>query len=1128
MRDSAHSAVNGAALAPDTQLGSYVIIRQLGQGGFGITYLAYDKESHHDVVIKENMPTCFAVRNSTNYHVVPAGTGEIEKNFNWALERFIDETQTISNLQHPNIVKIEKAFRALGTAYYVMPLIEGTELHYAAPSPEQMSEGWLRPILLNLLQALSYVHSCNILHRDIKPANIILRNDSTPILIDFGAARSFISERSATRMGTEGYTPIEQVSSLGKLGPWSDIYALAATCYALITGQAPPDCISRVGDTDPYQPLTSIPYLESRYSQQMLKSIDKALSVDPTHRWQSANEWLKALTETEQKNLSTRLLASGVCILGCAAIALGTYHYLNPAPQHAVAAEAAPALPSLPVIPPDSATTQLQADGISRENYDAELLRAVMEKNAHRAALLIAAGANVNQVNEQGTPLLHIASTQGDTEIIHRLISAPGIELNKVDSNSCTAVYAAAETGNAESLRYLLAAPGVNINQPNVNGATPLFIATQAGHAECVRTLLAAPGIDVNMARSGNVTPMYIAAQSGHTECMQHLVAAHGINLNPVSDSGDTPLIRAACNGHIETLRLLLNTEGVDLNRVDNDGKTAMECAMAHGRPECAELLRQAFSAGAPMPTASEARTRLNELGIEHTGYDSAICTAATNRQYGILRLLIAAGADVNVQNSENRSPLHLACEQHDADCLKLLLAAPNIDVNIGDEATGTTPLIQAAENGHTTSLQILLQARGIDVNRARKDGGTPLFLACQANQTECVQQLLEAQGIDPNRPGNNDGATALYQSCLSNHEACVRMLLAARGIDVNKTNTNGDTPLSIAAEKGHNDCLSMLLAMPQLKVNAQDNDGNSALYLAAEAKLTDTIRLLLEADGIEVNIATNNGRTPLMAAAASGSTDCVRLLLGHQGVNPSQTDNNGATAVQIAREANHIACANMIELPSAEAARRQLREMGIKPENYHQVLCDAADQNKPDLISLIIAAGADVNATFEDYTPAFNAAFFGHEECLALLLEAPGIDVNKLSDSSRTPLFGAAHNNKPESVRMLLAEPGIDVNLPSLENVSPLYAAASKGHTEVVQLLLAAPGIDVNHQATSRDTPLSIAAGEGHIEIVRLLLAHPDTNVNQITADGKTPLFWATHKGHRECARLIREAGGR
>lgn len=1128
MRDIAHSALNGVALAPDTQLGSYVIIRKLGQGGFGITYLAYDKESNRDVVIKENMPTCFAVRNASNYHVVPSDRGDVEKNFNWALERFIDETQTLSNLQHPNIVKIEKAFRALGTAYYVMPLIEGTELHYAAPSPEQMSEGWLQPILQNLLHALAYVHSCNILHRDIKPANIILRNDSTPILIDFGAARSFISERSATRMGTEGYTPIEQITAAGTLGPWSDIYALAATCYALITGQAPPDCISRVGEMDPYVPLTSIPYLTSRYSQRMLKSIDKALSVDPAQRWQTANDWLKALTEPEHRNISTRILASSVCILGCAAIALGTYHYLYPTMRDTVETKAVSTLPPLPDIPTETATAQLQAEGISRENYDAELLRAVTEKNAHRAALLIAAGANVNLVNEQGRSLLHIAATQGDTEMIHRLITAPGIELNKTDSNSCTPVYAAAETGNAESLRYLLSAHEVDVNQPNVNGATPLFIATQAGHAECVRTLLAAPGIDVNKARSGNVTPMYIAAQSGHTDCLRHLVAANGIDLNPVSDSGDTPLIRAACNGHLATLQLLLNTTGVDLNRVDNDGKTAMECAMAHGRPECAELLRQAFSAGAALPTATEAQTRLNELGIQNSEYTSALCTAATNRQYGILRLLIAAEADVNAQSSEKRTPLHYATEQQDADCLKLLLAAPGIDVNGGDGSTGATPLILAAENGYTTSLQILLQAQGIDVNRAQRDGGTPLFLACQANQTECVQQLLEAQGINPNLPGNNTGATPLYQSCLNNHEICVRMLLAARGTDVNKANANGETPLSVAAKNGHNNCLSMLLAKPQIQVNARDNEGNSALYLAAEAKHAETVHLLLGADGIDVNISTNNGRTPLMAAAASGSTDCVRLLLGHQGINLAQTDQNGATAVQIAREANHIACANMIERPSAESARRQLREMGIKPENYHQALCDAADQNKPDLISLIIAAGADVNATFDDYTPVFNAAFFGHEECLALLLEAPGVDVNKLSDSSRTPLFGAASNNKPESVRMLLAMPGIDVNRPSLENISPLYVAASKGHAEIVQLLLTAPGVDVNHQATNRDTPLSIAAGKGHTEVVRLLLEHPDINVNQITADGKTPLFWANHKGNTDCAHLIREAGGR
>ena len=283
-----------------TLLHTYRIERTLGQGGFGVTYLAHDMEEDCKVVIKENLPTAFAHRDSTSLYVHPTGDGELKENFEWALERFIDEARTIASLNHPNIVQVKRAFRMLGTAFYVMPWVGGNELGKIAPSPDQITEEWLRPILLPLLDALSYLHSNNLQHRDIKPANILIDNQGTPTLIDFGAARALVSEHSATAIESAGYTPVEQLQAHSQKGPWTDLYALGATCYKLITGERPPRSIDRLVKNDPYRPLVNEPQLHTRFSVPFLSAIDKALSLWAEDRWQSSEEWVTTLSEAPE------------------------------------------------------------------------------------------------------------------------------------------------------------------------------------------------------------------------------------------------------------------------------------------------------------------------------------------------------------------------------------------------------------------------------------------------------------------------------------------------------------------------------------------------------------------------------------------------------------------------------------------------------------------------------------------------------------------------------------------------------------------------------------------------------------------------------------------------------------
>ena len=294
---SGNNTGDGIALPVGLELGRYRLLRKVGKGGFGITYLAEHKLSHELVVIKENLPTFYAYRDKDSLHVYPLDDGSAATDYAHTLVRFVEEARTLARLNHPNIVRVYEAFEALGTAYYVMPLVTGKELHKAAPAT--VDEDWLLPILKSILQALNYLHGENLLHRDIKPNNIILREDGTPILIDFGTARALQAEHSSTLIGTPGYTPLEQITPHGKRGPWTDLYALGATCYRLITGECPPQVTERIDDEDIFRPLATRSGLKRRFSAGLLRSIDKALALRTKNRWQSAKEWLDELKKSD-------------------------------------------------------------------------------------------------------------------------------------------------------------------------------------------------------------------------------------------------------------------------------------------------------------------------------------------------------------------------------------------------------------------------------------------------------------------------------------------------------------------------------------------------------------------------------------------------------------------------------------------------------------------------------------------------------------------------------------------------------------------------------------------------------------------------------------------------------------
>jgi serine/threonine protein kinase len=286
------------ALPALTHLHWYVLERVLGQGGFGITYLAKDTNLDQRVAIKEYLPVEFATRLPDSS--VRARTEELRDRYRWGLERFIQEARTLARFDHPNIVRVLSVFEFNNTAYIVMRFEEGGNLAAMLDRRGTLPEAELVPILTQVLSGLELVHNAGFIHRDIKPNNIHIGTDGRPILLDFGSARQAVgSSNTLTILIAPGYAPFEQYyNDPASQGPWTDIYGLAATAYRAICGRAPLDAVSRskgiLGSTQEIMVPASV-IGAGRYSGRFLAAIDHALAFAEKDRPQTIAEWRSEL-----------------------------------------------------------------------------------------------------------------------------------------------------------------------------------------------------------------------------------------------------------------------------------------------------------------------------------------------------------------------------------------------------------------------------------------------------------------------------------------------------------------------------------------------------------------------------------------------------------------------------------------------------------------------------------------------------------------------------------------------------------------------------------------------------------------------------------------------------------------
>ena len=299
--DSPHSLPPAAAVAdhdalpPGTRFGEFEILRVLGVGGFGIVYLTQDHSLERQVALKEYMPAALASRGVGP--VITVRSASFSETYAIGLRSFVNEARLLARFDHPSLVKVYRFWEDNATAYMVMPYLQGITLRDArkamAHAPD---EAWIRGVIEPMLDALELLHREGVYHRDIAPDNILLPPEGAPILLDFGAARHVISDRtqSLTAILKPSYAPIEQYAEMTQMrqGPWTDVYALGAVMHFLLFGVPPAPATARAmhDDAEPIEQRV-VPGV----SRRLLDAVGWTLRVRPTERPQNVAELRAAL-----------------------------------------------------------------------------------------------------------------------------------------------------------------------------------------------------------------------------------------------------------------------------------------------------------------------------------------------------------------------------------------------------------------------------------------------------------------------------------------------------------------------------------------------------------------------------------------------------------------------------------------------------------------------------------------------------------------------------------------------------------------------------------------------------------------------------------------------------------------
>ena len=793
------------ALPIGHQLGEYRIERVLGSGGFGITYYAWERHLDKPVAIKEYLPNEFALRTDTTT-VRPKSTSDAA-DYQWGLERFLDEARTLARFDHPHLNKVYRFFEDNGTAYMVLEYIEGETLSELLRRESGLEQARLRRLLEELLSGLEEVHGAGFVHRDVKPGNIMLRTDGTAVLLDFGAARQAVGQRSKsiTSILTPGYAPIEQYAQkMDSVGPWSDLYALGMVAYRCISGLGDgelPDAVSRAlmskdGEDKDLTPAAIAG--KGRYDQPLLEAIDWAIKITEGERPQDVAALRRALSGS-RKPASVSKAAAGrpdsemnrpgrkwtlpllpLCLAASlAAIAAGgwwvllgdewsywrgvacteeaavqAYRERYPAGRYEGKARACLAAieRKQKQEAADRLATEVEQTRLAEENRKAE---AAAKRQREEAARLAAA----EEKKKREAELKRLANEKHQAEA----------ELKKLAEEKRKAE-AAAKRQREEAARLAAA------EEKKKREAELKRLAEEKHQAEAELKRLADEKrkVEAEVKRQQEEAARLAAAEEERKEAARLAEGLHtaarrndrataalllerGAAVNAKDEYGDTPLHYAASKNAVATAALLVE-RGAAVNAKTNNGSTPLHLAAWNNAVATATLLVERGAA---------VNARSNH------GW-TPLYTALISGADGVAALLRRHGGREEERKEAARlaEGLHTAARRNDRATVALLLER-GAAVNAKDEY-GDTPLHYAASKNAVATATLLVE-RGAVVNAKGRFGSTPLHYAASKNAVATATLLVE-RGAAVNARSNH-GRTPLYTALISDADGVAALL---------------------------------------------------------------------------------------------------------------------------------------------------------------------------------------------------------------------------------------------------------------------------------------------------------------------------------------------------------------
>ena len=305
------SKLKPASLPPDTVIGGYRVVRKISAGGFGVVYLAVDKEGQQ-VAVKEYLPSALTMRDAGA--LVPQVAPEKLSLYRLGLKSFFEEGRSLAQISHPSVVSVLNFFRQNETVYMVMNYLEGATLQDFIVTARDLKkqkvfrESTIRSLFDEILRGLRIVHQHKMLHLDLKPANIFITNDNKAVMLDFGAAREVLSKEGnfIRPMYTPGFAAPEMYRRDSSMGPWTDIYAIGACIYACMQGFPPNEAPQRIDKDRLSLALTK---LRGVYSDNLIEVVEWCMALDPLSRPQSVFALQKELSREGERRYTKLTVA---------------------------------------------------------------------------------------------------------------------------------------------------------------------------------------------------------------------------------------------------------------------------------------------------------------------------------------------------------------------------------------------------------------------------------------------------------------------------------------------------------------------------------------------------------------------------------------------------------------------------------------------------------------------------------------------------------------------------------------------------------------------------------------------------------------------------------------------------